>query len=101
MKKGNQTVQIAATVLDLAQTSKRADIILKQVKLTESKNMKNEVSIEEQDKSCKEAAKMKRDSEHKLEELSRRLGVMEVSFHIMEKYIILQLDLITGGVEKD
>ena len=43
--------------------------------------MNNEVSIEEQDKSCKEAAKMKRDSEHKLEELSRRLGVMGVSLY--------------------
>jgi len=69
--------KLAATVLNLAQTSKSADSILKQVKFAESKNMNNEVSIEEQDKSCKEAAKMKRDSEHKLEELSRRLGVME------------------------
>ena len=40
--------------------------------------MNNEISIEEQDKGCKEAAKMKSDSEHKLEELGRRLGVMEV-----------------------
>ena len=47
--------------------------------------MNNEVSIEEQDKSCKEAAKMKRDSEHKLEELSRRLGVMEVRFQLISK----------------
>ena len=65
-------------MLNLAQTSKSADNILKQVKIAETKNMNNEVSIEEQDKSCKEAAKMKRDSEHKLEDLSRRLGVMEV-----------------------
>ena len=40
--------------------------------------MNNEITLEEQDQSCKEAAKMKRDSEHKLEDLSRRLGVMEV-----------------------
>ena len=44
--------------------------------------MNNEVTIEEQDKSCKEATKMKRDSEHKLEELTRRLGVMEVDLVI-------------------
>ena len=80
-----KTFQLASTVLNLAQTSKSADSILKQVKLAESKNMNNEVSIEEQDKSCKEAAKMKRDSEHKLEELSRRLGVMEVSFQMISK----------------
>ena len=72
-------LQLAGTVLNLAQTSKNADTILKQVKIAENKNMNNEVSIEEQDKSCKEASKMKRDSEHKLEELSRRLGVMEVN----------------------
>ena len=76
-------VQLAATVLSLAQTSKSRDSILKQVKFAESKNMNNEISIEEQDKSCKEASKMKRDSEHKLEELSRRLGVMEVSYDLL------------------
>ena len=76
-------MQLASTVLNLAQTSKSADSILKQVKLAEAKNMNNEVSIEEQDKSSKEAAKMKRDSEHKLEELSRRLGVMEVSWDVL------------------
>ena len=42
--------------------------------------MNNEVSIEAQDKGSKEATKMNRDSEHKLEEMSRRLGVMEVRF---------------------
>ena len=40
--------------------------------------MNNEVTIEELDKSYKEALKIKEDSEHKLEELSRKLGVMEV-----------------------
>ena len=70
---------MAATTLSLAQTSKNADNILKQVKLAENRNMNNEVTIEELDKNLKEANKMKRDAEYKLEELSRRLGVMEVN----------------------
>ena len=65
--------------MSLAQTSKNADNILKQVKLAENRNMNNEVTIEELDKNLKEANKMKRDAEYKLEELSRRLGVMEVN----------------------
>ena len=48
------------------------------MKLAENRNMNNEVTIEELDKNLKEANKMKRDAEYKLEELSRRLGVMEV-----------------------
>ena len=71
---------MAATTLSLGQTSKNADNILKQVKLAENRNMNNEVTIEELDKNLKEANKMKRDAEYKLEELSRRLGVMEVIF---------------------
>ena len=50
------------------------------MKLAENRNMNNEVTIEELDKNLKEANKMKRDAEYKLEELSRRLGVMEVFF---------------------
>ena len=40
--------------------------------------MESEVILEELDKNVKEGVKMRSDSEHKLEELSRRLGVMEV-----------------------
>ena len=63
----------------MATTSKSADQILKTVKLCESKNMNSEVILEGLDKSVKEGIKMQSDSEHKLEELSRRVGVMEVS----------------------
>ena len=58
---------------------------MKQVKIVQSKNMNNEVTIEELDKSYKEALKIKEDSEHKLEELSRKLGVMEVSLKLCVK----------------
>ena len=75
---------MAATTLSLGQTSKNADNILKQVKLAENRNMNNEVTIEELDKNLKEANKMKRDAEYKLEELSRRLGVMEVFFRFRQ-----------------
>ena len=47
--------------------------------------MNNEVTIEELDKSYKEALKIKEDSEHKLEELSRKLGVMEVCLRCWTK----------------
>ena len=80
---------MAATTLSLAQTSKNADNILKQVKLAENRNMNNEVTIEELDKNLKEANKMKRDAEYKLEELSRRLGVMEVNLETKILYAIL------------
>ena len=58
------------------------------MKLAENRNMNNEVTIEELDKNLKEANKMKRDAEYKLEELSRRLGVMEV---IVRMIVILIL----------
>jgi len=70
-------LKLASTVLSLAITSRSADNILKQVKQIEIKNMGNEVTLEELDKNVREAMKMKTDSEHKLEELSRRFGVME------------------------
>ena len=62
----------------MGNTSKNADTILKQVKVAENRNMNNEATIEGLDKNLKEANKMKRDSEYKLEELTRRLGVLEV-----------------------
>ena len=49
--------------------------------------MNNEVTIEELDKSYKEALKIKEDSEHKLEELSRKLGVMEVCLNVLYKIV--------------
>ena len=68
---------LADTVTKLALTSKDADSILKKVKHYESKTMRNEVEIEEMDKSVKETKKMADDSETKLDEMSRRLGIQE------------------------
>ena len=65
-------------MLNLAKTSRNVDSIVKKVKVAESRNMNNEVTIEELDKSFKEASKLKTDSEYRLEELTRKLGVMEV-----------------------
>ena len=45
--------------MELAKTSKVADDILKKVKLGESKTMSNEVTIEEMDKSVREANQYK------------------------------------------
>merc|ERR1712020_539142 len=68
---------LADTVTKLALTSKDADSILKKVKHYESKTMRNEVEIEEMDKSVKETKKMADDSETKLDEMSRGLGIQE------------------------
>jgi chromosome segregation ATPase len=57
--------------------SKNADGILKKVKYFENKTMRNEVEIEEADKTLRETTKMASDNEQKLDELSRKLGVQE------------------------
>ena len=61
----------------LALASKEADGILKKVKYFESKTMRNEVELEELDKMLRETKKMASDSEQKLDEMTRRLGVQE------------------------
>merc|ERR1712002_237516 len=69
---------LADTVTKLAITSKEADVVLKAVKIVESKNMNNEVTIEELDKNLRATIKMASDNEQKLDEISRKLGVQEV-----------------------
>merc|ERR1711962_607972 len=67
----------ADTVTKLALSSKDADSILKEVKVVESKNMNNEVVIEDLDKNLRQTTKMASDNEQKLDELPRKLGVQE------------------------
>jgi len=74
-KKSEQT--LADTVTKLAITSKEADTVLKAVKVVESKNMNNEVVIEDLDKNLRQTTKMASDNEQKLDELTRKLGVQE------------------------
>jgi len=74
-KKSEQT--LADTVTKLAVTSKEADTVLKAVKVVESKNMNNEVVIEDLDKNLRQTTKMASDNEQKLDELTRKLGVQE------------------------
>merc|ERR1712180_267910 len=64
-KKSEQT--LADTVTKLAVTSKEADVVLKAVKIVESKNMNNEVTIEELDKNLRATIKMAHDNEQKVE----------------------------------
>lgn len=68
---------LATTVTQLALKSKEADGVLKKVKHFESKTMRNEVEIEELDRTVRDTKKMANDSEQKLDEMSRRLGVQE------------------------
>jgi hypothetical protein len=55
-KKADTT--LAETITKLALTSKEADSILKKVKYFENKTMRNEVEIEELDKTLRETNKM-------------------------------------------
>jgi len=68
---------LCGTVTKLALTSKSADNVLKAVKAVESVCMNNEVTIEELEKGLRTTIKMAMDSEQKLDELSRKLGVQE------------------------
>merc|ERR1711915_225616 len=68
---------LADTVTKLAVSPKDADNILKAVKIVQSKNMNNEVVIEDLDKNLRSTAKMASDNEQKLDELTRKLGVQE------------------------
>jgi len=68
---------LCSTITKLALTSKSADNVLKAVKSVESICMNNEVTLEELDKGLRTTIKMAMDSEQKLDELSRKLGVQE------------------------
>ena len=69
--------EMANMVMELCHISKSADTSAKQVKVLQSKNLTDEVLLEELDKDVKEAKFMYEDSEKKFVEMSRRLGVME------------------------
>jgi len=74
-KKSAET--LCQTVTKLAVTSKAADTVLKSVKSVENTCLNNEVTLEELDKNLRATTKMASDSEQKLDELSRKLGVQE------------------------
>ncbi len=68
---------LASTVMQLCHISKDADVVAKRVKVLQSKNMTDEVLLEELDKDVKEAKFMHEDGDRKYLEINRRLGVME------------------------
>ena len=69
--------EMASAVMELCHISRSADQIYKQVKVLQSKNLTDEVLLEELDKDVKEAKFMAEDSDKKFVELSRRLDIME------------------------
>ena len=69
--------ELATITMDLCHISKEADQIARKVKILQSKNMTNEVLLEELDKDVKEAKFMAEDGDRKYVEIFRRLGVME------------------------
>merc|ERR1712183_553414 len=68
---------LCQTVTKLATTSKAAGNVMKTVKGVENTCLNNEVTLEELDKNLRATTKMASDSEQKLDELSRKLGVQE------------------------
>jgi len=76
---------LCQTVTKLAMTSKAADNVLKTVKVVENTCLNNEVTIEELDKNLRATVKMASDSEQKLDELSRKLGVQEAELKRAEE----------------
>ncbi len=70
-------IKVGEVVKDLALKSKEADVILKKVRYFESKNMNNEVAMEELEKDLREANRIVSDSDKKLDETTRKFGMME------------------------
>lgn len=70
-------MRMGETVKNLAIKSKEADAVLKKVRYFESKNMTSEMTIEDQEKDLRDANTIVSDSEKKLDEITRRFGVME------------------------
>merc|ERR1719362_2299273 len=68
---------LSRRIMLMEEESKKADEVLKKVKVVESKCMNNEVTLEELDKNLRQTTKMASDNEQKLDELSRKLGVQE------------------------
>merc|ERR1711862_1034984 len=88
---------LCQTVTKLAMTSKAADNVLKTVKVVENTCLNNEVTIEELDKNLRATVKMASDSEQKLDELSRKLGVQEAELKRAEE----RADLAEKALERE
>ena len=69
--------KLSQKVLELAQMSIHADKLNKKVKQLEQRNIQDEETTEQLEIPTKEAIRLGNDSEKKLEEMTRRLGVME------------------------
>jgi len=91
---------LCLTVTKLAVTSKEADIVLKTVKAVENTCLGNEVTIEELDKNLRSTIKMASDSEQKLDELSRKLGVQEAELKRAEERAVLAETKLKGIEEE-
>jgi len=91
---------LCLTVTKLAVTSKEADVVLKTVKAVENTCLGNEVTIEELDKNLRSTIKMASDSEQKLDELSRKLGVQEAELKRAEERAVLAETKLKGIEEE-
>merc|ERR1712080_283517 len=69
--------KLAATVFNLAQTSKEADKIIKGMRVWENKMMNNECGLEELEKTLVATKKMASDNETKYDNIARSLAMVE------------------------
>jgi len=69
--------KLAATVFNLAQTSKEADKIIKGMRVWENKMMNNECELEELEKTLVATKKMASDNETKYDNIARSLAMVE------------------------
>merc|ERR1711990_772605 len=98
LMEGEATVSVeklATTVMKLALMSKEADNIIKGSRHWESKNMNNEVEIEELDTNLKEAKRIASDNEMNITKLHLRIDELEDEI-IREK---LKINAVSGQLD--
>lgn len=69
--------KLSQAVLELAKMSIHADQLMKKIKSLEQRSIQDEEATEQLEIPTREAKRMGLDSENKLEEMTRRLGIME------------------------
>ena len=86
--------KLSQTVLDLAKMSLHADQLMKKIKQLEQRNIQDEEATEQMEIPTREAKRLGNDSEKKLEEMSRRLGIMEDELRRTEERASISEDTI-------
>ena len=86
--------KLSGAVLDLAKMSQEADQLMRKIKQLEQRNSQDEETTEQLEIPTREAKRLGNDSEKKLEEMSRRLGIMEDELRRTEERAAMADDTI-------